>query len=83
MEDEFRQLHGLFQKFVELHKHLKQFKCEIPEEYVRDVKLLDKMWRFQRKFVNMDTLPEHFDTYSKMQQAVSVVQLDFYFHNIL
>ena len=72
MEDEFRQLHGLFQKFVELHK-----------EYVRDVKLLDKMWRFQRKFVNMDTLPEHFDTYSKMQQAVSVVQLDFYFHNIL
>jgi hypothetical protein len=83
MEDEFRQLHGLFQKFAELHKHLKQFKGQIPEEYVRDVKILDKMWRFQKSFVNMDTLPQHFETFCKMKEAISSIQLDFYFHNIL
>jgi hypothetical protein len=83
MEDEFNQLHAVFQKLAELHSHLKKFKGTVPPQYTTDVKRLLEIWKFQKHFVKPQ-LPNHlYEPFSQMQTHVSGFFIDFYLDGIL
>jgi len=82
MEDEFRQLQGIFQKLGELHSHLKKFRGTVPPQYSQDVHKLLEIWKFQKHFVQ--PLPNHlYEPFSQMQTHVSGFLIDFYLNGIL
>ena len=82
MEDEFKQLHAVFQKLGELHSHLKKFRGTVPPQYTQDVKKLLQVWKFQKHFVK--PLPNHlFEPFSKMQTFVSGFLIDFVLEGVL
>ena len=48
MEKEWNELVAIFQKYVELHKHLHRFQ-EIPQQFIDDVKKIHSILKFQIK----------------------------------
>jgi hypothetical protein len=83
MEEEFKKLHGIFQKLGELHSHLKKFKGTVPPQYSHDAKKLLEVWKFQTHFVYSSLTPQFQQPFSQMQTHVSGFLIDFYLNGIL
>jgi len=77
MDDELKELHGIFQKLVELRKHLEKFQGQPPVDYTQMVVNVYKHWTTQKHFVNKQE-----QAYQQMDTIVKKVYIDFYMARI-
>lgn len=82
MEKEWNELVGIFQKYVELHKHLKTFQ-EVPQQFVDDVKKVNNFWKFQSKFIEKELPEELLQKLIEIRKVVSNMRMDYCLAKIL
>jgi hypothetical protein len=76
MEKEWKELVAIFQKNVELHKHLQRFQ-EIPQQFIDDVKKLYSFWKFQTRFIEKE-LPENaLEQLNQMKTIIMQIHVDY------
>jgi hypothetical protein len=78
VDDEVKELHGIFQKLVELHKHLAQFQGQPPVDYTQMVVNVYKHWITQKNFVKKDD-----QAFQQMDSIVKKMYIDFFMAGVL
>ena len=76
MEKEWKELVAIFQKNVELHKHLKRFQ-EIPQPFKDDVKKMYSFWKFQTRFIENELPPHVVEQLNQMKSIIMQIQVDY------
>lgn len=76
MEKEWNELVAIFQKYVELHKHLHRFQ-EIPQQFIDDVKKIHGILKFQIKFVEKELPEQVIDQLNQVKTMVLQIQIDY------
>lgn len=82
MEKEWGELVAIFQKYVELYKHLHKFQ-EIPQNFIDDVKKIHSFWKFQVKFIEKELPEVVLEQLNQMKTTVLHIQLEYAFHGIV
>ena len=72
MDDELKELHGIFQRLVDLHKHLERFQEQPPVDYVQMVSNTCSRWTLQKNFVNKEE-----QAFQQMETIVGKLWIDF------
>ena len=82
MEKEWNELVGIFQKYVELYKHLHRFQ-EVPQQFINDVKKLYSILKFQIKFIEKDLPEQLIGQMKQLKSTILQIQVEYALAKVL